>query len=215
MFRYPGKLLTFTGLSLSALAGIGWDQIAAGAGESRRSARCAQVLLAATLVVLGSRPCEKRCLAAWLASRAAGGGSLMGPLDVPGALADLRGGLVHGGLVLALVLLLIRTARRFPRTAAALALPLMTLDLATANSSLVLTLPQALFDARPALLDVIARAEKADPSPGPFRVHRLTQWDPVGWYESGSPDRLGDRGRSGGERRSRPSMVSPTVSSTP
>jgi len=189
VFRYPGKLLTFTSLSLSVLAGMGWDQVAAGAGGARRSARCAQVFLAATLVVLGAFLARSDGFAAWLASRAAGAGSLMGPIDVPGALADVRGGLLHGALVLGVVLLLIRTARRFPRLAAALALPLMTLDLAAANASLVLTLPQSLFDARPGLLDVIARAEKSDPSPGPYRVHRLSQWDPVGWYESASPDR--------------------------
>ena len=189
VFRYPGKLLTFTSLSLSVLAGMGWDQVAAGAGGARRSAWCAQVFLAATLVVLAAVLVSRDWLAEWLTSRSAGAGSLMGPLDVPEALADVRGGLVHGAVVLAVVLLLIRTARRFPRTAAALALPFLTLDLAAANAPMVLTLPQSVFDSRPALLDVIARAEKADPSPGPYRVFRISQWDPVGWYESGSRDR--------------------------
>jgi hypothetical protein len=189
VFRYPGKLLTFTSLSLSVLGAMGWDQVAAGAGGARRSARCARVFLAVTLVVLGVFLARSDGFAAWLERRAAGAGSLMGPLDVVGATADVRGALVHGALVLGVVLLLIPIARRFPGLAAALALPLLTIDLAAANASMVLTLPQSLFEARPALLDVIARAEKADPAPGPFRVHRLTQWDPIGWYASGSPDR--------------------------
>src|SRR5262249_44511165 len=35
LFRYPGKLLTFTSLALSALAGLGWTQAAAREGPRR------------------------------------------------------------------------------------------------------------------------------------------------------------------------------------
>ena len=192
VFRYPGKLLTFTSLALSVLAGIGCGpHRCRGQRRSRRCRRSAAVLLMATLVVLGTVLMGSDRLAKWLETRASGGGSLMGPLDVPGTLAVLRGGLIHAAVLLSLLLFLLRTARRFPGTAAALVLPMMMIDLATANSALVLSLPQAVFDARPALLDVIDRAEKADPKAGPFRVYRLPRWDPVGWYETGSPDRLG------------------------
>jgi hypothetical protein len=190
LFRYPGKLLTFTCLALSALAGIGWDALAAGAAA--RAESCTRRLLAVSLLCLGLSLASRRWLETWLASQAAGGSTPLGPLDAARALSDLRWSFVHATFVLLGLLVVFQIARRRPHRAAVWILPLMTLDLAVANAPLVLTLPQSVFETRPALLDVIDRAEQADPAPGPFRVYRLTQWDPVGWYEAGSPDRIRD-----------------------
>jgi hypothetical protein len=54
---------------------------------------------------------------------------------------------------------------------------------------MVMTVPQALFEAEPAALRVIREAEAKDPSPTPFRVHRMPLWEPKVWHE----DRAGWR----------------------
>ena len=51
-FRYPGKLLTLTSLSLSALAGMGWDKLLA--RRSVRVERWSLGVLALTLVLLSA-----------------------------------------------------------------------------------------------------------------------------------------------------------------
>ena len=64
----------------------------------------------------------------------------------------------------------------------------MAADLAVANARLVVTAPQSVFDAEPRALRLIREAEKAHPTPGPFRVHRM-RWSPTAWVLRGSPDR--------------------------
>ena len=49
-FRYPAKLFTFTALGMTALAGLGWDRLAAGRG--RKIPRVFLMLLALTLIAL-------------------------------------------------------------------------------------------------------------------------------------------------------------------
>ncbi len=43
-----------------------------------------------------------------------------------------------------------------------------------------MTVPQSLFDATPEVATIIDDAERARPSPGPFRVHRMPIWYPTG-----------------------------------
>ena len=69
---------------------------------------------------------------------------------------------------------------------------LMTADLAWANSRYVLTDPQSLFETKPEVLRAIDAAERADPSPGPFRIHRTSQWYPPRWGEKFSKDRVAE-----------------------
>ncbi len=66
----------------------------------------------------------------------------------------------------------------------------MTADLALANARLVWTVPQAAFEAPPEAARLIEEAERADPSPGPFRVHRLPDWFPARFVEHRSADRF-------------------------
>jgi hypothetical protein len=54
---------------------------------------------------------------------------------------------------------------------------------------LVITAPQAMFDKKPELVRLIEEAERRDPSPGPFRVHRMPLWSPAGWSRTNAPDR--------------------------
>ena len=51
---------------------------------------------------------------------------------------------------------------------------LLAVDLAVANARLIWTVPQAEFDAPSEAARQIEAAERLDPSPGPFRIHRMT-----------------------------------------
>src|SRR5262249_52051987 len=86
-------------------------------------------------------------------------------------------------------LLAIRLATRRPRLAGLLVLSVATADLIIANRHYVLTVPQADLETKPEVLRVIEESERADPLPGPYRVHRLPAWEPYIWNKSGSPDR--------------------------
>jgi hypothetical protein len=78
-----------------------------------------------------------------------------------------------------------------PRTAGAAALLVMTVDLAAANSRYVMTVEQAMFDDVPRVLQIIERSEadRNPPEPGPFRVHRMSAWNPIIWNKTSSSDR--------------------------
>jgi hypothetical protein len=189
-FRYPSKLLTFTALGLAALAAQGWDALAAGDPRARRlTAAWSGALLAPTLVALALSVVFRDQFLAWL--RAQGLASVFGPFDAPGALAETQGGLVQAALVLAVSLVLtLRLAGRRPATAAALALVVTAVDLASANAPMVTTVPQSLLDAPPEVVSAIERSERDDPRPGPYRVYRVPAWSPVGWGERASADRV-------------------------
>jgi hypothetical protein len=53
----------------------------------------------------------------------------------------------------------------------------------------VVTVPQAVFDGKSRLARLIEEAERRDPSPGPFRVHRMLLWYPLSWFKTGASDR--------------------------
>ena len=53
LFRFPFKLLPFTAVGLSALAGLGWDRVSSGVGR-RRTLTVAVVLLLPTLLCLAA-----------------------------------------------------------------------------------------------------------------------------------------------------------------
>jgi hypothetical protein len=197
-FRYPSKLLTFTALALAALAGIGWDRLAAGEGRSRRAATAvAAVLLAAGLLsLLVIRWAHPAIVTALRARAAVMPSTMFGPLDGEGAYRALCAGLAHGSVVLAIALgLVFVISRGGHRALGALALVVMTADLALANAGLVRTVPQSLLDATPAVVRVIEDAERqavgrAQPRPDPFRVHRMPLWYPVQWQRVARADRI-------------------------
>ncbi len=66
----------------------------------------------------------------------------------------------------------------------------MTADLAAANSRYILTVPQSVFDAKPAVVKAIEDAEREQPGSGPYRIHRMRYWHPQSWSESNSPQRF-------------------------
>ncbi len=76
------------------------------------------------------------------------------------------------------------------KLAATIAIGVLAWDLSMANSRHVLAVPQSSFEGTPRVLKVIQDAEKANPSPGPFRVQRVGTWWPLGWFKKSSPRRL-------------------------
>jgi hypothetical protein len=184
-FRYPPKFLVFWALAVSGLAGAGWDRITS--GRSRRAEVVAGVLLLASLAALA---------ASWL-----GAGPLRAsfdrlsetlrssdePLDVSRTIAEIRAALVHGAVVSAAALVLVRLACKGPAIAGLIAIGALTLDLVVTNAFHVVTVPQSAFEESPRALEVIQEAERANPSPGPFRIQRVGRWWPTGWTEGGAP----------------------------
>jgi hypothetical protein len=190
-FRYPSKLTNLTALALAALAGLGWEQLVARANW--RAAVWGSMLLAVSSSALASAlALRPRILAVFEVGRAGQAGSIFGPLDAAGSANVLLRALAHGTVVLLIALAIALTARRRPRLAGSLALIVLTADLAVANSELVLSLPQAVFETEPRVLTVIKEAERANPSPGPFRVHRMPVWNPAGWANTSSDDRFSE-----------------------
>ena len=75
---------------------------------------------------------------------------------------------------------------------AALAVFLVAVNLAVANIPLIWTAPQAEFESQSEAASWIAAAERSDPSPGPFRVHRMSPWYPLSFARTRSPGRMGE-----------------------
>jgi hypothetical protein len=191
-FRYPAKLLTFSCVALAALAALGWDALAAGA---TRRVRRALVAIGAILLVglAASIALAGPVVAGWKRMESVRRGHSFGPFLPEAALADTRWSFGFGlAMLAASALLLLRLRPHRPALAALAAVGLVALDLGIANSGMVLTVPQALFEAPPEVLKVIAEAEEADPADQPYRVHRMSLWEPAAWLTTRSEDRVAD-----------------------
>ncbi len=187
-FRFPSKLFTFVGLALACLAGLGWDRIVA--GEARWARRIALLGAIVSLAACAAVVILRAPLTSWFAARNTL--TLFGPLDSQGAATDLAVAIGQGGLVCGAALGLIVWARRRPDRAGLAAVVVMAVDLGWANESIVRAVPQADFEVMPRVLARIAEAEKADPAPGPYRIHRMPIWNPLNWRDAGSTDRVRD-----------------------
>jgi hypothetical protein len=187
-FRYPAKLFTFTALGFAALAGVGWDRL--GSGRVRAFFTSTAILLGVTVCTLVAVLLARQSIQSTLQGIVSS--STFGPLDATGAFRAIIRCLSHAAIVLALGLLLIFTTRARPTVSAALMLLLVSCDLAVANARFVFTIPQSLFESKPEVLELIEAEERARPSPGPFRVHRMALWNPPGWSTTPSPDRVSD-----------------------
>jgi len=189
-FRYPAKLFTLTALALAALAAVGWDRCCA--GRSRRAILTIGFLTVVSLCVLAVVTTQRHTILA--AFRSYVPASEFGPFSAAKAYATIVRSLVHGLLVMGLGLVLVILALPRPQFAGAVALIVMSLDLAAANSRCILSVPQSRFEGRPRLVEIIekAEAERERPVPGPFRVHRMSAWNPPVWNSTASPDRVRD-----------------------
>jgi len=187
-FRFPAKLFTFSTFGLAALAGMGWDALRA--GRNRGTLALAALLLALSLGLIAAVLVKRQPILSAL--EANNHASSFGPLDSLAGFHELVRGLAHGAVMLALALILIPLAGRRPVLAGLLALLAVSADLAVANSRHVSTVPQALFDDEPEVSRIIKEAERQNPSPGPFRVHRMPIWSPPHWFSVSSTDRIRD-----------------------
>jgi hypothetical protein len=191
LFRFPCKLLVFMALSLAALAGMGWEQVATGAVTGRRRVLVitAGLLVLTALALIVSAGLRDR-LAATMAAAGKSSRGPLGPLDPPGAVGDLLGGLGHGAIALASSLAVVAWSIRRPGRAGLAALAMVAADLVVANARWVIAIPQADFEREPEVARVLRAAERDNPAPGPFRIHRPTSWVPLGWFEAASPRRM-------------------------
>jgi hypothetical protein len=143
-----------------------------------------------TIVALACALVWRASFISWLGTRELA--SSIGAHEPLGTFQEVRRGLLHGAVVGALTLFLALQANRRASLAGALALVLVTADLAAANARYVLTVPQKLLEAPSRVLEIIAEAEAKDPSPGPYRVHRMPLWSPIRWGEEVPEDRVRD-----------------------
>jgi hypothetical protein len=193
-FRYPSKMFTFSCVALAALAGLGWDLAKR---ERRRFVlrlACA-IGIAGVVALLVSFPVAESVVKRWLASPIVKSGSPWGPFDAWGAMRDTRLGLVHGTLAISLAAVAIILERRRPALGATVAIAVLTVDLLVANARFIETVDATIFQGQPEILERIEAAERANPSDGPYRVHRMPLWNPVAWSEMPSGDRVEDFAR--------------------
>ena len=187
-FRYPVKLLPFFAAALAALAGAGWDRLLA--GQTQRLQRLGRIGLVTSLLGLALSLSPATRPLPTLTSRIPPDPTY-GPADIRGAWTATQrlAGPGRGGL------------RRRPRpgstgAAASPACECMCLaagDCRPGHSPMagsIWTVPQAVFETPPAAAEQIAAAERALPSSGPFRIHRMANWLPPAFGLKGSPDRL-------------------------
>src|SRR5262249_50312366 len=118
--------------------------------------------------------------------------SVYGPLDAESAFTALVRSLAQTATVLALGLVAIASIRTRPLWAAAIALMATTGDLAVANACYVSTIPQTVFETTPELCRILQEYERAHPTPGPFRVHRMPLWVLPKWMNTSSIQRNHD-----------------------
>ena len=190
-FRFPSKLLSFTVLALAGLAGLGWDDLMRGVRKKRTLAVTSVVLgssLIALLVTIGGQG----GILSWMKSATETMTSPFGPFDTFGAYSELRWSFAQASAIALLGLALILRGSRAPIAAGAIALLAMTGDLALANSRYVFTVDQSVMEKKPRVVELLEAAEKARPSDGPYRVHRMPIWNPVSWITEKADDRVKD-----------------------
>ncbi|MFO0908462.1 MAG: hypothetical protein U0794_08890 [Isosphaeraceae bacterium] len=170
-FRYPAKLLTLASLGLTGLAGMGWDRVQS--GQTRRPAQVALGLVLISGLMLALFALGGTWFHGLLSSRAAMTASYLGSLDVPGAMIDIGLALSTGMVGGVLILVVLRVSAARSSLGACCALGFLTLDLLLANTRLVGTIPQSVFETTPRLVAAIEEAESRERAAGPFRVERL------------------------------------------
>ena len=102
--------------------------------------------------------------------------SMFGPFDADRGLPGDHPQPGQATIVFGLGLLLTLLARSARGLAGSAALIVMTADLAAANARYIFTVPQAVFETKPEVLKIIEDAERTEPSPGPYRIHRMHDW---------------------------------------
>src|SRR5262249_13242309 len=156
------------------------------AGRLRGTAGLFISVLVLSLTVLAGVWIERSAILTEFRARAAVVPSIFGPFDADGGFRAIVRSLAQASIVSALGLVVIRQVRTRPQWAGAGAMIVMTADLAVANSHYVVTVPQVVLESKPEGLRIIENSERQSPSAGPFRIHRMPAWHPLGWQTTPS-----------------------------
>ena len=177
---------------LAVLAGLGWDRVTQEEAQSRRLRRLGLAGLMISLVGLVCAWAARGTALAYL-TPAISDPHVFGPAAIAGALQRLSGPWPTEWSSSPQSWPWANCIRRRPRGAALLAMMLMSADLSVANARLVWTAPQATFYCAVRGGRQIEASERFDPSPGPFRVHRMPGgWFPVQFGTTGNPRRYAE-----------------------
>ena len=187
-FRFPSKFLTFSTLGLAGLAALGWDRLVS--GRSRGLVLLLSLLAVVNLLFLTGVWWQRHAIVT--AFRTSTTTSAFGPFNAKSGFAAIERALFQSTIVVSVGLAVVKLVRTHARLAGACVLVVAAVDLTVANARYVLTVPQAVMDERPAALKVIDAAERANPTSGPFRVHRMARWGPLGWEKNAEPHRNTD-----------------------
>jgi hypothetical protein len=185
-FRFPAKLVPLAAVGVAVLAGAGWDRACESHTPRLRLLGLAGLGLSVAALVLAVS--VRGPMVAFLAARTPAD-LLFGPADVARGWALTQRALAHGAIGCTAVLVLAHWAPRRTRGASAVALVVVAADLAVANAGLIWTVPQRDFEIPSEAARLIETAERAQPSAGPFRVHRMPGWFPLGFAASPSEKR--------------------------
>ena len=165
-FRYPSKLLTFTAVGLAVLVGLGWDRVTEGRAQTRRLVHLAMGGLVLSLVgFVGALAAREKAIA-FLTARIPRD-PMFGPAAVAGAWAETQRALGHGAIVFAAALAVAHWAPRRPMRRRRAGPPTPGGRPCPANARLVLTAPQAVFDAPPEAARLIESRRTLRPLPRP------------------------------------------------
>ena len=186
-FRYPSKLLGPTTLALAMLAGLGLDMLIR-RSEIRRVPRpwiaLASVLLVSVLGVLIFRG---QILQLFEGSILMDSWSIFGKFQPRAAWSAIAWSLLQPALIVLAAALLLLWFHQRPAILVLGILAIHALDITWANSGYVITVPQAILDQKPEILETIEKAEQENPTPGGrYRVHRMSFWQLAKWGETAS-----------------------------
>ena len=185
-FRFPSKLLVFAVLALAALAGWKWDELRP--RLSPGPVVLTAILFGSSVILLAMLYGMRSTILAGLAARDLSTG--LGPFDREHAFGAMVRSSLHASAVFGLGLAAISVLKIRPRLGnAALLLAITAVDLGLANARQIVSVPQSCFDDRSRVQEIIEQAEQEHPSAGPFRVHRMMTWLPLGWKYLRSDDR--------------------------
>ena len=187
-FRFPAKFLVLTALARS---GLGWARLGPSRGGSEPSPGHRRHW---GITVHDSRePGGHRDISSSAPRAVRLRNDLFGPIDAAGAVAEMARGTGHGLVALASVLIVLAWRRRWPILASLVLALRSSQPTWPGDARHVIAIPQTDYEREPEVLRAIHAAERgAEPSPGPFRVHRLGTWCPPGWSETRSTRRLRD-----------------------
>lgn len=189
-FRFPSKLLTMSVAAMSILAAQGVHKVLSGSEPERRRVRaCIKRLLIASGLAVCLLLVTRSGIIAVFSVHQAEVASIYGPFDPPGAFNAMLVGCLHTLVVLGVLRGLLTYQDRSPRVMAIGLCALAALDLAIAHRGLVLSAPADALEGPSKVAALIARAERENPSPGPFRVHRMPRWFPERWMHEAAGDR--------------------------